>query len=223
MHGSCEEIKLYLSLSNPRSLGYRTSKSAVIAQKLILLNLSGFTNIYNKRVLIIDVSKSIIHVNFHYILRKIVAPKSIKLGIFRCLNSGFQLTFDSNFLFSSLLYNVFLDGLENVHLSSIRFGTELLIFLKPYDDEKVVSRKIKNFLFASGNFLNYTDVKIFSPTSGFNFLDWNFKLFKSGSIFSTPSYANYKNFLKRVKIIINNSNYGAVRLIKARHIYSNVI
>lgn len=210
MHGSFGEIKLFLSLSHPRSLGYRSSKSAIDVQKLILLNLSKFSKGYYKRVLIIDLSKSIIHFNYHYILRKVVVPKSIKLGIFRCFNSGFKLRFDSNFLFSSILYNVFLDGLENIHSSSVRFGAEFLIFLKPYDDEKIISRKIANFLLASGNFLRTKDVKLFSPISGFNFLDWDFKLFKSGNISSTPSYPNYQNFLKRVKIIINNSNYGAV-------------
>lgn len=173
-------------------------------------NLSSFSKGYYKRVLIIDLSKSIVQFNCDDILRKLVVPKSIKLGIFRCLNSGFKLTFDSNFLFSSILYNVFLDGLENLHLSSLRFGAELLLFLKPYDDEKIISNKINNFLLSTGNFLKTADVKLFSPISGFDFLDWNFKFFKGGNISSTPSYVNYKNFLKRVKIIINNSNYGAV-------------
>lgn len=177
---------------------------------MILLNLSEFSKGYYKRVLIINLSKSIIHFNSDYILRKLVVPKSIKLGIFRSLNSGFKLSFDSNFLFSSILCNVFLDGLENIHLSSLRFGAELLLFLKPFDDEKIISNKINNFLLTNDNFLNVSDVKLFSPITGFDFLDWNFKLFKGVNISSTPSYVNYKNFLKRVKIIINNSNYGAV-------------
>jgi hypothetical protein len=153
---------------------------------------------------------SITQFNHHYLLGKIVIPKSIKLGIFRCLTSGFKLSFDDKFLFSSLLFNIFFDGIEDIHCSVVRFGTEVLFFLKPFDDEKLLIEKIGSFLTLTGNVLKSKDIKIFSPISGFNFLDWNFKLFKGGNVLCTPSYDNYQNFLKRVKIIINNSNYGAV-------------
>ena len=48
-------------------------------------------------------------------------------------------------------------------------------------------------------------------------MDWFFKIDNSGNCFSTPSFTNYQVFLKRVKYIINNSNYGAE--IKASKLY----
>jgi RNA-directed DNA polymerase len=194
----------------PRNLGFRSSKSSIDLQKLIILNLTHFSKGYLKRVLIVDLSKSLTQFNNHYLLRKIILPKSIKLGIFRCLTSGFKLSFDDKFTFSSLLSNIFFDGIEDIHSSVVRFGTEVLFFLRPFDDEKFLIKKIDSFLIVTGNGSHSKDVKLVSPISGFNFLDWNFKLFKGGNVSCTPSHGNYQNFLKRVKIIINNSNYGAV-------------
>lgn len=167
-------------------------------------------------MLIVNFSNSIIDFNYQYFLSKIIVPKSIKIGILRCLSSGFKLCFDNNFLFSSLLFNILFDGLEDIHSSLIRFGTTVLFFLKPFDDEKLLITQVESFFSLNGNILTFKNIKIFSPVTGFNFLDWSFKLLKNGNIYCTPSYDNYQNFLKRVKIIINNSNYGAVRFIKAK-------
>ena len=52
--------------------------------------------------------------------------------------------------------------------------------------------------------------KITATTDGFNFLGWNFRVQKNGRFRSCPSEDNYKAFRKKVKSIINCSNYGAV-------------
>ena len=51
--------------------------------------------------------------------------------------------------------------------------------------------------------------KITATTDGFDFLGWHFKVQKNGKFGSTPSVENYKAFRKKVKHIVNNSNYGA--------------
>ena len=51
--------------------------------------------------------------------------------------------------------------------------------------------------------------KITATTDGFDFLGWNFKVQKNGKFRSVPSVENYKAFRKKVKHIVNNSNYGA--------------
>jgi hypothetical protein len=51
--------------------------------------------------------------------------------------------------------------------------------------------------------------KVTAATDGFNFLGWNFKVQSNGKFRSTPSVDNYKAFRKKVKHIVNNSNYGA--------------
>ena len=44
---------------------------------------------------------------------------------------------------------------------------------------------------------------------GFDFLEWNFRLLRNNEFISIPSSSNYKKFVKRVKVILNNSNYGS--------------
>ena len=56
--------------------------------------------------------------------------------------------------------------------------------------------------------------KVTAATDGFDFLGWNFQVQKNGKFRSKPSEANYKAFRKKVKTIINNSNYGAKEKVK---------
>ncbi|MHC5733137.1 MAG: group II intron maturase-specific domain-containing protein, partial [Nostoc sp.] len=51
--------------------------------------------------------------------------------------------------------------------------------------------------------------KVTATTDGFDFLGWHFKVQKNGKFRSTPSVDNFKAFRKKVKHIVNNSNYGA--------------
>jgi 5-methylcytosine-specific restriction endonuclease McrA len=51
--------------------------------------------------------------------------------------------------------------------------------------------------------------KITAATDGFNFLGWFFKVQSNGKFRCVPSVDNFKAFRKKVKEIVNNSNYGA--------------
>jgi RNA-directed DNA polymerase len=51
--------------------------------------------------------------------------------------------------------------------------------------------------------------KITATTDGFEFLGWYFKVQNNGKFRSIPSVDNFKTFRKKVKHIVNNSNYGA--------------
>ncbi len=51
--------------------------------------------------------------------------------------------------------------------------------------------------------------KITAATDGFDFLGWHFKVKGNGKFRSTPSVDNFKKFRKKVKNIVNNSNYGS--------------
>ncbi len=52
--------------------------------------------------------------------------------------------------------------------------------------------------------------KLTAATDGFDFLGWNFRVQKNGKFRSYPSKDNYEAFRKKVKSIINCSNYGSV-------------
>jgi 5-methylcytosine-specific restriction endonuclease McrA len=51
--------------------------------------------------------------------------------------------------------------------------------------------------------------KTTATKDGFDFLGWHLKCQKNGKFRSTPSETNFKAFRKKVKAIVNNSNYGA--------------
>ena len=85
----------------------------------------------------------------------------------------------------------------------------MVIILKPQDDEAKILAKISEFLAARGMKVSEKKTKTTATKDGFDFLGWHFKCQKNGKFRSTPSVANYKAFRKKVKAIVNNSNYAA--------------
>ena len=73
---------------HPRSYGFRTGRSAHDAQKFLFLNLSSKVGGINKRVIELDIEKCFDRINHSAILDRVIAPQSIKQGIFRCLRAG---------------------------------------------------------------------------------------------------------------------------------------
>lgn len=205
---------------NPRNYGFRLGRSIYDVQNFFMLNLdrSSFGN--QKRILSINLENSITYFDTNFLVKKLIAPRSIKLGIFRSLKKGFSLYFSDDsresYCLSSLLLNVLLDGIESIH-SSIRYGYHIIYLLKPFDNESNIVDSIKVFLTSRNLNLSDEYIKLFSTTKGFDFLGWHFKFYKNGNLISVPSWDNYQNFLIRVKHIVNNSNYGS--FIKANKLY----
>jgi RNA-directed DNA polymerase len=121
--------------------------------------------------------------------------------------------------FSPLLANIALNGIESLHKSkdkigritepSIRYADDMVIILKPEDDAEAILNRIGEFLAERGMKVSERKTKITATTDGFDFLGWHFKVQNNGKFRSTPSVENYKAFRKKVKHIVNNSNYGA--------------
>ncbi|MDD1473571.1 RNA-dependent DNA polymerase, partial [Dolichospermum sp. ST_sed4] len=65
------------------------------------------------------------------------------------------------------------------------------------------------FLAERGMKVSEKKTKLTATTDGFDFLGWHFKVQKNGKFRCVPSADNYKSFRKKVKFIVNNSNYGA--------------
>jgi 5-methylcytosine-specific restriction endonuclease McrA len=85
----------------------------------------------------------------------------------------------------------------------------MVIILRPQDDATEILDKIGQFLAERGMKVSEKKTKLTAATDGFDFLGWNFKIQKNGKFRCTPSVDNYKAFRKKVKHIVNNSNYGA--------------
>ena len=200
------------ALFHPNNFGFRLSYNVFDAQNFIILNLNKYSFGNQKRILKLKVLDTLVFYNKHYLLEKIIVPRSIKLSLSRLFLKGFFLNFDfqanDNIDFSSLIFNILLDGVEGF-LSSIRYGNNIVYFLKPFENEKdLVDKIISFFNFRGVNSDSYNFLFVF-PHQGFDFLIWHF-IVRFNNVFVIPSQVNYQSFLFRVKRIINNSNYGSI-------------
>jgi group II intron reverse transcriptase/maturase len=207
-----------------RSYGFRTGRSAHDAQRYIYNNLNSSCNGIEKRVIELDIEKCFDRINHSAMMDELIAPKGLKLGIFRCLKAGVNPEFPEQGtpqggVVSPLLANIALNGIESIHQSkdnrgritepSVRYADDMVIILKPKDNAIEILERISEFLRKRGMQVSQKKTKITATTDGFDFLGWHFKVQKNGKFKSTPSVDNFKAFRKKVKVIVNNSNYGA--------------
>ena len=123
-------------------------RSAHDAQKILQLNLSSNKNGINKRVIELDIEKCFDRINHTTIMDNLIAPKGIKLGIFRCLKAGINPEFPEQGtpqggVISPLLANIALNGIESIHRykntqnmytePSIRYADDMVIIIRPED------------------------------------------------------------------------------------------
>ncbi|MBP5978016.1 reverse transcriptase N-terminal domain-containing protein [Brasilonema sp. CT11] len=196
-----------------RSYGFRTGRSAHDAQKYVFTNLNSSNNGIEKRVIELDIEKCFDRINHTTIMDKLIAPKGMKIGIFRCLKAGIQPDFPEQGtpqggVISPLLANIALNGIEDLH-PSVRYADDMVFFLKPKDDATKILEKINQFLADRGMNITQKKTKITASTDGFDFLGWHFKVQNNGKFRCIPSVDNFKAFRQKVKAIVNCSNYGS--------------
>ena len=196
-----------------RSYGFRTGRSAHDAQKILFLNLRSFCNGIDKRVIELDIEKCFDRIYHTTIMGNLIAPKGLKIGIFRCLKVGIHPEFPEQGtpqggVVSPLLANIALNGIEEIH-PSVRYADDMVFFLKPKDNATKILEKISQFLADRGMNISEKKTKITASTDGFDFLGWNFKIQQNGKFKCVPSVDNFKAFRKKIKAIVNCSNYGS--------------
>ena len=201
------------AIFHARSYGFRTGRGAHDAQKFLFNNLRSYCNGKDKRVIELDIKKCFDRISHKAILDRLIAPQQIKRGIFRCLKAGVNPEFPEQGtpqggVVSPLLANIALNGIEDIH-QSVRYADDMIFILKPDDNENEILDKVKQFLADRGMEVSQEKTKVTTSTDGFNFLGWNFKVQSNGKFRSTPSEDNFQAFRKKVKEIVNNSNYGA--------------
>ncbi|MBW4513177.1 MAG: reverse transcriptase N-terminal domain-containing protein [Scytonematopsis contorta HA4267-MV1] len=217
-----------------RSYGFRTGRSAHDAQQSLFNNLRSKANGIDKRVIELDIEKCFDRISHTTIMENLIAPKGIKIGIFRCLKAGVNPHFPEQGtcqggVVSPLLANIALNGIENIHkysnnrgvritnntpekyitYPSVRYADDMVIILRPQDDANEILGRIDEFLAARGMKVSEKKTKITAATDGFDFLGWNFKVKSNGKYICTPSEENFKKFREKVKNIVNCSNYGS--------------
>lgn len=196
-----------------RSYGFRTGRGAHDAQKFLFLNLRSACYGIEKRVIELDIEKCFDRIAHTSIMERLIAPKGIKTGIFRCLKAGVNPEYPEQGtpqggVVSPLLANIALNGIEDIHQSA-SYADDMVIILKPEDDAEMILDKISKFLAERGMNVSEKKTKLTATTDGFDFLGWHFKVQSNGKFRCVPSEDNYKAFRQKVKHIVNNSNYGA--------------
>ena len=216
------------------SYGFRTGRSTHDAQKQVFNNLASNANGITKRILELDIEKCFDRINHSAIMDNLIAPQRLKTGIFRALKAGINPEFPEQGtpqggVVSPLLANIALNGIENLHQyhgikgrkitpntpdkditnACVRYADDMVFFLRPDDDEKAILDRINQFLAERGLKVSQKKTKLTASTDGFDFLGWHFYVQQNGKFKSTPSEENFKAFRKKVKHIVNSSNYGA--------------
>jgi retron-type reverse transcriptase len=146
-------------------------------------------------------------------MEQLIAPLGIRAGIFRCLKSGVNPEFPEQGtpqggVVSPLLANIALNGIEDIH-NSVRYADDMVYILKPEDDAEKILERISQLLAERGLKVSEKKTKLTATKDGFDFLGWHFKVQSNGKFRCVPSVDNFKAFRKKVKHIVNNSNYGA--------------
>jgi RNA-directed DNA polymerase len=195
------------------SYGFRTGRSAHDAQKILFLNLRSYSKGIEKRVIELDIEKCFDRINHTSIMDRLIAPLSLKTGIFRCLKSGVNPEFPEQGtpqggVVSPLLANIALNGIEEIH-QSVRYADDMVLILKPNDIAELILDKISQFLAERGMKVSEKKTKLTATTDGFDFLGWHFKVQSNGKFRCVPSVDNFKAFRKKVKAIVNNPNHGS--------------
>ena len=85
----------------------------------------------------------------------------------------------------------------------------MVFIFKKGDNPVKVLDEIAEFLRLRGLNIKLAKTRFVSATSGFDFLGWHFKVQKNGKFRCTPSEDNFLTFRRKVKTIVNSSNYGA--------------
>lgn len=113
-----------------RSYGFRTGRSAHDAQKILFANLNSKANGIEKRVLELDIEKCFDKIAHKIVLDQLIAPQSIKQGLFHCLKAGVNPEFPEQGVpqgggVSPLLANIALNGIEDLH-QSVRYADDMI-------------------------------------------------------------------------------------------------
>jgi RNA-directed DNA polymerase len=199
---------------HPRSYGFRPGRSTHDCQKMLFLNLQSNHNGINKRILELDIEKCFDRISHQSILKRVICPDYIKIGLHSCLSAGVNPDFPEQGtpqggVVSPLLANIALNGIEKLG-QSIRYADDMVFILKPGEDVTKLLVKIEKFLAQRGMNVSQKKTRVSTTTEGFDFLGWRFYVQKNNGKFrSEPSVENFKKFREKVKSIVNNSNYNA--------------
>jgi len=201
---------------SPLNFGFRSFVAVNAFQSILLLKLKNhlFSNFFN--ILEIKINISGLLLNFKYLLNNILISRNIKFIILNYFKLGVFIL-PSNYHFSSATFmsfflNVLVDKFS-FNFDYIQISCLYLFFLSPGDSKIGIFHNLSEVFISRGLLISEKKIRLFSLYDGFDFMGWYFRIGSGNTIFCVPSFLEYNSFLKRIKSIINNSNYGALNYI----------
>ena len=178
---------------NAHSYGFRPSRSCHDIQRQLFNNLNSSSNGLEKRILELDIEKCFDKIDHKFLMQSVQLPKAAKQGVFRAIKAGVRGEFPSSEsgtpqggVFSPLLANIVLHGLENVDhevrlkirnggryidtITGFRYADDVVFILKPEDDPEPLRGYIDKFLETRGLKAKEAKTKVVHSTDGFDFL-----------------------------------------------------
>lgn len=196
-----------------RSYGFRPGRSTHDCQKMIFNNLNSGNRGDEKRILSLDIKSCFDKISHSSILKRVICPHYVKENLHRCLNKGSYVEFPEMGTpqggpISPLLANIALNGIESIH-RCVRYADDMVIILKPRDKAEKILTQIEKFLWERGLEVNKAKTKLYDTEDGFDYLGWHFIVQKNGKFRCNPSQESYKNIKRKIKKVVNCSNYGS--------------
>ncbi|MDY7002646.1 MAG: reverse transcriptase domain-containing protein [Cyanobacteriota bacterium] len=212
------------ALFHARSYGFRPGRSAHDAQYFLFTNLNSRVNGHRKYIYEMDIKKCFDRIDHKHLMDNIIAPQSIKQGLWGYLKSGTSVGFPEQGVpqggvISPLLANISLNGIENLG-TCIRYADDLVFIIDPgkgkrpeirvKKEKELIECEVNKFLKQRGLEVKPSKTRLVKTTNGFDFLGWNFYVQSNNQKFrSQPSEDNFNAFKAKVKSIVNSSAYGA--------------
>jgi RNA-directed DNA polymerase len=206
-----------------QSYGFRPGRSAWDAQKMLFLKLKSCSHGRDKTVLELDIEKCFDRIDHGDLLRRVVAPQPLKSALLRCLQAGATVAFPhqgtpQGGVVSPLLANIALNGVESIGAygkrvkptyPGIRYADDMVFVLRPDQNAADILEQVKAFLAVRGLNIKASKTRTVAATDGFDFLGWHVYVQHNSKFRCVPSGDNFRAFRRKVKSIINHSNYGA--------------
>ena len=201
-----------LNYSKTYNLCLETSPHEI--QKILFLNLNSKSHGYDKRVMKLNVTKSFYNLNYKLFIRYIIAPIFIKRKIFEYLLTQLNVEFSKKMTVGNdsvirFFTNIVLNGVERIH-RGIRYNNDIMFFLCPKEDETEILNKTSQFLNERGLVIDQRDVKIYSMTTGFDFLGWHFLSQEKKKFRNSPSAKSVYSLKRKIKNLMKLTSISIV-------------
>lgn len=197
-------------------------------QRGIISNFGALTYSEDTKILEIGISKMLIE-HEHMIsietlgsglsiIHKLISSKIHNIGGDTYLCIQLSMCGEMSFL-TVLLKNILLQGYRDLDdeiekrvvtfydslKSNFISNNSLLYILKTDIDKSLLLYKIADFLGMRSIKLTHNIIKLFSPTHGFDFLAWHFKMNKSRKLLRYPNNKNWSKCKRKIKTILGSA------------------